>query len=85
MDASVGLIVMYCDNQAAIAFTKDPKFHNRTKHIDTRYNFVRDIISKKEVIVQYISTHNMIADHLTKPISRDVYLAHVKSLGLRRI
>ncbi|XP_050207760.1 secreted RxLR effector protein 161-like [Mercurialis annua] len=80
-----GAITLHCDNQAAIAYTKDPKFHSRTKHIDSKYNYVRDIIAKRELVVQYISMHQMVADPLTKPIPRDVFLAHVKSLGLRRI
>ena len=29
------------DSQAAIAYTKDPKYHGKTKHIDTKYNFVK--------------------------------------------
>ena len=40
------VVTVYCDNQAAIVFSKDPKFHSRTKHIDTRYNYIRDIISR---------------------------------------
>ena len=78
-------ITVHCDNQAATAFTKDPKYHSRTKHIDTKNNYIRDIISKQEVTVQYIFTHQMVADPLTKPILRDVYLSHVNALGLRRI
>ena len=39
-------VTVYCDNQATITFLKDPKFHNRTKHIDTRYNYIKDIISR---------------------------------------
>ena len=78
-------IIVHCGNQAAIAFTKDPKYHSGTKHIDTKNNYIRDIIAKQEVTVQYISTHQMVADPLTKPIPRDVYLSHVNALGLRRI
>ena len=58
--------------------------NSRTKHIDTRYNYIRDIITKREISVQYISTHHMVADPLTKPIPRDVFLGHVNALGLRR-
>ena len=84
IQSSNNVVTVYCDNQAAIAFTKDPKFHSRTKHIDTRYNYIRDIITKREISVQYISTHHMVADPLTKPIPRDVFLGHVNALGLRR-
>lgn len=81
----VAPITIYYDNQAAIAFTKDSKYHSRTKHIETIYNYIRDIISKREVIVQYISTYRMVADPLTKSIPRDIFMANIDSLGLRRI
>ena len=74
-----------CDSKVAIAFTKDPKYHSRTKHIDVEFNFVRDIIAQGKVRVRCISTHNMIVNLLTKPIARDVFVGHVRSLGLRRI
>ncbi len=63
-----------------IAYTKDPKYHGKTKHIDIKYNFARDMAAKKEVNMKYISTHDMIADPFTKPIVKDVYNRHVKSM-----
>ena len=66
--------MIYCDNQDAITYTRDPKFHSRTKHIDSKYHYVRDIIEKNEVTIKYISTHNMVANPLTKPISRDSFM-----------
>lgn len=80
----MGVVTIHYDNQAAIAYTKDPKYHDKTKQIDTKYNFVRDIIKKKEVILKYISTHLMVADPFTKPIYIDVFMVHVRALGLHR-
>ncbi|XP_074271684.1 secreted RxLR effector protein 161-like [Silene latifolia] len=77
-------VEMFCDNTAAIQFAQDPKFHKKTKHIKRRYHFVRDAIKNKEIAIKYISTNKMIADPLTKPIARDVFRAHVRSLGLER-
>ena len=74
-----------CDSQAAIAYTKDPKYHCRTKHMDIKYHFIRENVAQKKVIPKYISTQQMVADPFTKPIPRDVFLTHVKSLGLRRL
>ena len=78
-------IIVNCDSQAAIAYTKDPKYHCKTKHIDTKYNFVKDIVARQEVNMKYISTRDMVADPLTKPIPRDIFIKHVKSQGMRRI
>ena len=70
---------------AALAYAKDSKYHGRTKHIDIRYRYIRDMITHNEVVLKHISTNLMIVDPLTKPIGRDVFQAHVKSLGLHRI
>ncbi|OIT39249.1 retrovirus-related pol polyprotein from transposon tnt 1-94 [Nicotiana attenuata] len=82
---SQGPMTLYCDSQAAIAYTKDPKYHSKTKYFDMKYNFVRDIVARGEINFQYIPTRSMIADPFTKAISRDLFENHVMALGLRRI
>ena len=77
-------MLVNCDSQAAIAFTKDPKYYVKIKYIDTKYNFMRDMVAHKTVNMQYISTNKIVAYPFTKPIPRDVYNGHVRSLGLRR-
>ncbi|GMQ07645.1 hypothetical protein CsSME_00051760 [Camellia sinensis var. sinensis] len=69
-------VTIHCDSMAALAYAKDPKYHGRTKHIDVRFNFIRDILAQKEVILEHIPTSRMVADPLTKPIARDARLAH---------
>ena len=76
---------VYSDSQVAIAYVKDPKYHERTKHINTKNNFIRNIIAGKEVILKYLPMREMVADPFTKSISRDMFSIHVKSLGLRRL
>ena len=61
-------MTVYCNSQAVISFSKDAKYHSKLKHIETKYNFIRDILAKNEVTIQYMSTHSMIADPLTKAI-----------------
>ena len=78
-------VTIYCDSQTAISFSKDIKYHSKSKHIETKYDFIRDILAKKEVAVQYISMHSMIDDPLTKDITRDAFASHARSLGLRRL
>ena len=78
-------MTIFCDNTAALAVVKDPKYHGNTKHIKKRYHYIRDAITDKDFFLKYISTNNMVADPLTKPIARDVFIRHVKSLGLCRM
>ena len=67
-----------------IAYTKDPKFHAKTKHIDIKHNFVKDVVARNEVNVKYITTQEIVVDPFTNPIPKEAYFRHVKSLGLRR-
>jgi len=76
---------LLCDNRVAIQFTKDSKFHQKTKHIKRRYHFVRDAIKTNEIVIQYISTNKMTTVPLTKLIPRDAFKTHMLSLGLRRV
>ena len=78
-------VLISCDSQAAIAYTKDPKFYAKTKHIDIKFNFVKDIVAQKEVNMKYITIQEIVANLFTKPISKEAYFRHVKSLGLRRL
>ena len=59
---------MFCDSQSAIYLTKDQMFHERTKHIDIKYHYVRDVIAQGKLKVSKISTHDNPADMLTKHV-----------------
>ena len=51
-----GPTIVFNDSQAVIAYVKDPKYHGRTKYIDAKNNFIRDIIAQKEAILKYLPT-----------------------------
>jgi predicted peroxiredoxin len=63
-------VKLYGDNQGAIALTKNPHLHERSKHIDTCYHFIRDLVEKGLVDVEYVLTMEMVADGMTKPLER---------------
>lgn len=56
------------DSQSAMSMINNQKFSNRTKHIDTKYHFIRDKVMTKEVELEYVSTEKNVADMLTKPL-----------------
>ena len=59
-------INLFCDSQSAIYLTKDQMFHERTKHIDIKYHYVRDVVAQGTLKVCKISTHDNPADMMTK-------------------
>ena len=78
-------MTIYYDNTAAIAVAEDPKYHGKTKHIKMRYHYIREAITEQDVILKHISTNSMVADPFTKPIARDAFVRHVRSIGLCRM
>jgi hypothetical protein len=78
-------VIIYYDNTTTVVVAKDPKYHGKTKHIKMRYHYIREAITKHDMILKHISTNSMIANPLTKPIARDVFIRHVRSLGLCRM
>lgn len=61
-------VTVNCDSSSAIQLSKNPKYHERTKHVDVRLHFIRDEISKGVVNVIKIPTEVNPADMLTKPL-----------------
>jgi hypothetical protein len=61
-------ITVYTDSQSAMAMVNNQKFSHRTKHIDTKYYFVKDMVEKGIVRLVYQPTETNIADLMTKPL-----------------
>jgi hypothetical protein len=77
-------VTVYCDNQAALKVSRDPRFHSKSKHIEGRYHYIRDVINRlKLVCLEFLPSVDMVADPLTKSLSQVVFGKHVKAMGLR--
>ena len=63
-------VTIFDDNQGAIALVENPVHHQRSKHIDIKYHFVRDERSQGKIDVVYIPSKDMVADIFTKPVTR---------------
>lgn len=59
---------LYVDNQSCMKLVDNQKFSNRTKHIDTKFHFVRDLNERGELTLEYCSSELNVADLLTKPL-----------------
>ena len=60
---------LYCDKSGAIAQAKEPRSHQKSKHILRRYHLIREIIDRGDVKICKVHTDLNIADPLTKPLS----------------
>ena len=49
-------LTLYCDNTSAINMSKNPLQHSRTKHIDIRHHFIRELVKNKIVVLEYVET-----------------------------
>ncbi|CAL5390436.1 unnamed protein product [Camellia sinensis] len=77
-----GATEIFCDNKTTIFMTKSPAFHSRTKHIDMRLHFIRDLVAKEEVTLKYCTTHEQLADILTKSLSKEKFFYFRAFLGV---
>jgi hypothetical protein len=68
-DLEIRETMILCDNQRCIKMTENPVFHNRLKDIEIRYHYIRDMVQRGALKVQYISTDEQVVDVLTKPLS----------------
>ena len=70
------------DNQGGIFLAVNPAHDRRLKHVDIRYHFIREYVESKRVNIVYISTDDMIADILTKPLGRIKFEYFREGLGV---
>ena len=57
------------DNKAAIDSLYNPENHSRTKHIDRRHYFIRELVELNQIVVPFVSSVDNLADFFTKPIN----------------
>jgi len=60
--------ILKMDNQSAIALSKNPILHDRSKHIDTKFHFIRDCMDSGRICVDYASNQQQLPDILTKSL-----------------
>jgi hypothetical protein len=71
--------LIWVDNQGCIALAKH---HARRKHIDIQYHFVREQVGLSKIELEFVGTESMVADSLTKAISREKHVACHEGAGL---
>ncbi|KAM7516529.1 hypothetical protein LguiA_006112 [Lonicera macranthoides] len=65
--------IIYCDNMSTISMTKNPVFHNRSKHIELRHHFIRQLVQKEEIQLEFVNTNEQLADIFTKTVASEKF------------
>ena len=73
---------LFVDNTFAIQLTKNHKFHDRTKHINTKYHLIRHHVEAKTIHLTHCPTSEQIADIFTKAVGREKFEKFRMQLGM---
>ena len=76
---------VYIDNKSAIALTKNPVFHGRSKHIHKRYHFIRECVEKEQIEVLHVPGSEQKADILTKALGRIKFKEMRDLIGVQEV
>ncbi|PNY10358.1 retrotransposon-related protein, partial [Trifolium pratense] len=76
------VMTLYCDNLSAINISKNPIQHSRTKHIDIRHHFIRDLVEEKIVTLEHIASEEQLADIFTKALDANQFEKLRGKLGI---
>ena len=78
-------ICVFCDNTSAINLSKNLVQHSKSKHIEIRYHFIRDLMEEKIVWLEFINTDNQKADIFTKSLDGPQFESLCKTIGVEII
>lgn len=75
-------ILIKCDNNSAIQLSKNPVHHGRSKHIEVRFHYLRELTKEGKVKLIHCGTQDQVADIMTKPLKLDTFKKLKKMMGI---
>lgn len=72
MGEPVGLMKIKCDNSSTIKLSKNPIMHRRTKHIEVRFHYLRELVNQGKIELVFVPSSDQVADVMTKPVKLEV-------------
>jgi hypothetical protein len=71
-----------CDKNSTIVLSKNHVFQKKTKDVDTRYHFIKELVNNKEFFLEFCSAKDQILDIFTKSLERDAFQYPYSFLGV---
>ncbi|KAL6318317.1 hypothetical protein AAG906_039409 [Vitis piasezkii] len=75
-------IVIYCDNNVAVFYSKNNKISMSSKHMEIKYLTVKDLVKKEDIVIEHIRIESMLAVPLTKGLKPTMFKEHVVNMGV---
>ena len=75
-------IIIYCDNNAAVFYSKSNKISMGSKHMEIKYLTIKDFVKKGDIVIEHIRIEFMLANPLTKGLKPIVFKEHVVNMGV---
>jgi hypothetical protein len=69
-------------NQSCVNLSDNLVFHDRSKHIEIKYHYIKDMVQRKRVHVKYLPNHEHITYIFTKPLAKEKFEYFHERLGL---
>lgn len=76
-------MILRIDNKSTISLCKNLVYHDRSKHIDTCYHYIREIVENGRIIVEHVVSQEQLVDILTKPLGRVKFKEMRSKIGVQ--
>ena len=81
--SALGPMEIYCDNNGAIAQAKEPRSHQKNKHVSRKYHLIRQFVGEGEIRLCKVHTDMNVSDPLTKTLSLAKHVQHREAMGVK--
>ena len=76
-------ITLFCNNNEAVAQSKNPRNHKKGKHIERKYHIIRDIVARGNIVVAKIDNANNLVDSFTKALLQRIFESHLEGMWVK--
>jgi hypothetical protein len=84
-EMQVEATLLFCDNMSAISMARNPVFHQRTRHINRKYHFIREALQEGVINMQFCRSEEQLADIFIKALPKDRFKQLRLKLGVKPV